>query len=214
MNTKTIIVTLLIVIAIKYTYDNSNKNKFDFVDSPVEKKTKVEKVDSKKEKSEQKNKVTAFEEEVKTVYIRGLGEYSNSSLIEIKKSIEEFYNYECIIESSVGVTDVMYDETGQNLEVSNCIRELGEKNKKIIYVTNYNIVSEGMELRGGTFLKCNTIIIESGKHNKKTVLHEIGHTLGLIHCENKNCLMSIYNDEYVVTDFCEICKKKLRYEDI
>ena len=66
------------------------------------------------------------------------------------------------------------------------------------------------DLRGATYRNADVVIIELNKFNKKTVLHEIGHTLGLDHCDNLNCLMSIHNDDYEVKDFCNNCKKKLK----
>lgn len=47
----------------------------------------------------------------------------------------------------------------------------------------------------------------------KEVTHELGHTFGLLHCENPECVMSFSNSIVGVNrkspDFCEKCKEKL-----
>jgi archaemetzincin len=48
---------------------------------------------------------------------------------------------------------------------------------------------------------------------KKEVTHELGHTLGLPHCDNKKCVMSFSNSleevDYKTPNFCSKCLAKL-----
>lgn len=51
---------------------------------------------------------------------------------------------------------------------------------------------------------------------RKVVLHEVGHNLGLDHCSNDVCIMSEKNKSLTGflksgDDYCEACKKNLRY---
>jgi archaemetzincin len=51
----------------------------------------------------------------------------------------------------------------------------------------------------------------------KEVLHELGHTLGLPHCENKKCVMvfsnSIEDVDYKGSKFCERCRELLQRKE-
>jgi archaemetzincin len=144
------------------------------------------------------------------IHIRGLGEYSIQDLENISRYIEDFYKYECIIDSSVDTEKKMYLNNTDTLDVDKCIYELKRPNIKTIYVTNEVLVLNRKKIRGGAKLRSNTIIISSTKHNRETVIHEIGHTLGLKHCDNIYCVMAIKNDEYDTEDFCDKCKKILK----
>jgi hypothetical protein len=176
--------------------------------SPKVDNNKVTKTKVKKSKVTKDEKVLTKPKT--TIYIRGLGNFTPTDLNEISKSVSDFYGYQCIIESPTSTNPNMYTSDGSSLETINCIKELKREGKKTIYVTNENLVSGTMQLRGGTMFRCNTIIIESCKYNKGTAIHEIGHTLGLGHCHNPKCVMAIYNDEENTYDFCENCKRKLK----
>ena len=141
--------------------------------------------------------------------VRGLGNYNPDSLNSIVNYIEKFYGYNCQIMSPVSTTPDMYVPSTTSLDAARTITVLKGTKIKTLYVTSENLVDRHLDLRGATYQNADVIIVELNDYNKKTVLHEIGHTLGLEHCDNKNCLMSIYNDDHVVKDFCSICKKKI-----
>jgi archaemetzincin len=146
----------------------------------------------------------------KRIHIRGLGEFSEQDLQEISNYIEGFYKFDCVVESSVPSTKKMYMNNTDTLDVDNCIYELKRPNIKTIYVTSEKLVLKRQKIRGGTKLRGNTVIISSGEHNRETVIHELGHTLGLRHCDNLTCVMAIRNDEFDTEDFCNKCKKLLK----
>ena len=129
-------------------------------------------------------------------------------LFVVEQYVNKFFGYKCIVEEGVPTTSKMY-YGGSDLDVSQCIFELNRHGVKTIYVTNENVVNKGQQIRGGTFLRCNTVIVEHTDYDETTVLHEVGHTLGLVHCDNLKCLMAINNDAEVTMDFCDKCKKRL-----
>lgn len=142
--------------------------------------------------------------------VRGLGNHNPDSLKSIVNYIEKFYGYRCQIMSPVSTTPDMYVPSTTSLDAARTITALKGTKTKTLYITSENLVDRHLDLRGATYQRADVIIVELNNYNKKTVLHEIGHTLGLEHCDNKNCLMSIYNDDHVVKDFCDKCKKTLK----
>jgi len=146
-----------------------------------------------------------------TFHIVGLGDYSQSDLVKAKKYVEEFYGFNCVVDGSVPTKSSMYVENSNTLNVTNCLAELSVHGQKTIYVTKEPLYSKqwGM-LRGMTHMRGNTVVIKGGEHLQETVIHELGHTLGLGHCDNPQCIMAINNDAEDTGQFCSKCKNQLK----
>ena len=158
--------------------------------------------------------VKQVQEKVETIVrVKGLGDFNQKDVNKIASYVTNFFGYKCVVEEGVPTTQKMYFNS-HDLDVSQCVFELNRHGVKTIYVTNQNLVNKGQQIRGGTFLRCNTVIVEHTDYDETTVLHEVGHTLGLVHCNNPKCLMAIDNDAEVTMDFCDKCKKRLENENI
>jgi archaemetzincin len=146
-----------------------------------------------------------------TIHIVGLGDYTKSDLVNAKKYVEEFYGFNCVVDGSVPTKTSMYVENSNTLNVTNCLAELSVQGQKTIYVTKEPLYSKqwGM-LRGMTHMRGNTVVVKGGEHLQETVIHELGHTLGLGHCDNPQCIMAINNDAEDTGQFCSKCKNQLK----
>jgi hypothetical protein len=145
------------------------------------------------------------EDNEKTFYITGLDDVSQSDLEYTKEIIESFYGYHCVINESITTpNEACSDGT---INAFSCVNMLGNS-KKTLYLTNKLLVDDGVDLRGFTTINGETIIVRANRgFMKGTIIHEIGHTLGLEHCSDLTCVMATQNDEYDSGDFCENCKR-------
>lgn len=150
------------------------------------------------------------EEKEVIFHVRGLGQHKKSDLENVKGYIQDFYGYKCVIDESKNTFDELYYKDGESLDAEKCIGRLKVTGQKTIYVTSEPLYIGKKVLRGYTRIRGNTIVVKSQKRMKETVIHEIGHTLGLNHCDNKTCVMALHNDKEDSGDFCNKCKKQLK----
>jgi hypothetical protein len=140
------------------------------------------------------------------VYITGLGEYSQSDLEIASNAITEVYGFKCEIIDPTPTYDKLYTSDGQ-IDVVTCSQLLNSTNKTV-YITNEYIFND--EIVSGTSTSNGNFVIVSNNFGtlKKTVIHEMGHTLGLDHCV-ETCIMGTRNRETCNGELCNDCKSKL-----
>ena len=105
------------------------------------------------------------------------------------------------------------------------------KEYKILMITNYNICTDrklngvthkNWSIFGLAFLNKKPCVVSTnrlkGSKEKlvKTSIHEIGHTLGIPHCENDRCILTDAKGKGSRVDnmkiwLCENCTKKIKY---
>ncbi|CAN1557186.1 COG1913 Predicted Zn-dependent proteases [Flavobacteriaceae bacterium] len=174
-----------------------------------------------------------FLKPVKTIYIQPLGEVSPEYIALVKKSIKTFYGFECIIKPEKSITKNMLSPIRKRIDADKAIlQNLSFDNyiiiteKDICHRKDQNNTEYGILGLGGICGK--TCIISTFRLKRKVskqkilerlekvALHEIGHNLGLNHCENNNkCMMSsakgaISQVDYEGVWFCEKCMKQIK----
>jgi archaemetzincin len=214
---KHILITLTIITLFSCNY--GPKVEVPLSESELPELRKIDSLIKQEARRKEKTRINTVSEQKETnldvktvVYVKGLGDFNQKDVNKIASYVTNFFGYECIVEDGVPTTQKMYFNS-HDLDVSQCVFELNRHGVKTIYVTNQNLVNKGQQIRGGTFLRCNTVIVEHTDYDETTVLHEVGHTLGLVHCDNPKCLMAIDNDAEVTMDFCDKCKKRLKQDE-
>jgi len=150
-----------------------------------------------------------FSELKKVVYeVRGLGNVDYSTLKSVSETIENFYGFTTIIKTNVNISqDMFIKNTEHILNASICLRELDNHNIKVIFVTDKELWASGDFINGLAYYNGDKVIVSTKSRNlDEVVKHEVGHTFGLEHCNQKTCVMASANDQFETGKFCENCR--------
>ena len=144
---------------------------------------------------------------VKKILIQPLGNVSPSITNLIAKSISDFYGFKTEILKPVKPTDDLYAPSKTRYSANKILRKFNGPTNKIV-ITNFDITTNkgnnkewgvfGLGLQPGKICVVSTFRLKKNVSNTKfqqrlikVVLHEVGHNLGLNHCDNdKKCLMN------------------------
>lgn len=169
----------------------------------------------------------------KTIYIQPLGNVNQEYVNYIKKAVENFYGYKCVIKSKLNVTNDILAASKTRYEAGKILKKYNSKDN-VLLLTEKDIAHRksskfpewgifGLGYRPGTTcvistfrLKINVSKTTFLERLKKVSLHEIGHNLGLAHCtNNKKCLMNDAGGTVKQVDrekiwFCKKCWNQIK----
>jgi len=145
----------------------------------------------------------------KIVYIQPLSSVNNNTIQSIKKSVELFYGFKCEIRKEIPLTEDILASSKKRYEASKILSKY-KSSENILLITEKDIayydkkrnVKEwgiiGLGYRPGTVCIVSTYRIKRNVPSQifidrlyKVSLHEIGHNLGLNHCDkDSKCIMN------------------------
>jgi predicted Zn-dependent protease len=156
-------------------------------------------------------KVKEIEDEraKRLITVRALGSENKEALRIAANSISSFFGFDVsVIDYPMAITDGMFER--DSLNADKVLNAIEADQFKTIYITKLPMtVNQGCEVLGYTSYGGTVVVITSKEGIDHTSLHELCHTYGLKHCNDKNCLMY---KAYLGTkkDLCEHCVAKLQ----
>jgi archaemetzincin len=167
----------------------------------------------------------------KVIVIQPMGDFSEKEALQVLEGIKAL-NPSTVLNETIPFPDEAYYEPRNRYRADSLIRYLGArigKDSVIIGLSKKDISVTKGEFRdwgvmGLGYCPGNACIVSSfrlKKNNKneqfyKVALHELGHTQGLYHCEDKTCLMRDAeggNPLDEEKDFCSSCKRRLEAQN-
>ena len=139
-----------------------------------------------------------------TIHIRAIGRYDVKSIRKLKRILNEYYLSPVIVDVPVSAY-YSYDR----IDGVECIKKY-DSNENTIFITKDRLYSsyDGKRLGGLSEYMGNTLIVVDDNYLnlRRVVIHEIGHTQGLDHCDDNHCYMSTNRDDNEVFYLCKKCK--------
>jgi len=174
---------------------------------------RYDKIRIKKDQTENNKdfEVNSYKEEGdldKMVFVRSLGYATDSDLKESANAISSYFGIPTKILDEITAENFMF--LNDSLNGDAVLEHFVNNETKTIYVSRLPLTDNDRQtLAGLTYNKSKAIIIDSNYGIRHITIHEMGHTFGLRHCSDENCIM-YYTYSRDMEDFCEKCKSILK----
>jgi len=146
------------------------------------------------------------------ITIVGLNNVSKEVLLKAENILQKFYKYNTEIHSTnIQISSEYYYTTPKGVIDADKLVRSFHPNDRVLLITNDLLYGNNTYCRGYTTVQGKVAVCRNGDFLKETIIHEIGHTYGLLHCKNQTCVMAIYNDEFDSGTFCESCRITIKY---
>jgi archaemetzincin len=167
----------------------------------------------------------------KIVYIQPLGNVEIKYMDHVKKTLNNFYGYKCIVNPRVNLTNDLLSKSKKRYDGLKILKKFNT-NRNILIITEKDITTKkgnidewgvlGLGFRPGTVCVVSTFRMKRDANEKKILdrlkkvsIHEVGHNMGLDHCKNDiKCMMNDAKGTITQIDrekfyFCEKCKNQI-----
>lgn len=169
------------------------------------------------------------------IYLQPVGDIAEEILRYLGTKLEEVYGYQCKLAPRTMLPDSLYSPKRRQYNASVLVEVIAGKipddAEKLLGVVDVDIFVPGMNFIFGLAIGNVSIIsltrlrpeYYGEKENEflfkertlKEAVHELGHTFGLRHCPDINCVMHFSNclpdTDVKGTGFCSNCSRKLRH---
>jgi hypothetical protein len=148
-----------------------------------------------------------------------VGDVSFNNISDTLNVIKNFLLTQGIRINLINDDEMELDErfliTTDNGEVSNILDDqmfLSENSQRTstIFLTDKRMFDTKIrDYVRGYSTGINIIVRTNNGFFQETFIHELGHLLGLNHCDDLSCIMATNNDDYDSGNFCKKCKRDL-----
>jgi len=148
-----------------------------------------------------------------------VGDVSFNNISDTLNVIKNFLLTQGIRINLINDDEMELDErfliTTDNGEVSNILDDqmfLSENSQRTstIFLTDKRMFDTKIrDYVRGYSTGINIIVRTNNGFFQETFIHELGHLLGLNHCDDLSCIMATNNDDYDSGNFCKNCKRDL-----